>query len=160
MAITFAAMSSKVIGSGERDVREPYQATLTFKTDVGGATLIFDVIDMTLPDVMATLYPTVALAQTRYVTKGVSRVIDLGSVSANIECPIKTYAKLMVRTGYTGLCTIDASVSQGAIVDFRAAIEKVTGATMVNNDRMKAFVTIAVTNSDANGMWEMEPVFR
>ncbi|MCL2103532.1 MAG: hypothetical protein FWH21_00520 [Kiritimatiellaeota bacterium] len=153
----FVAMSGTAIGSANRDVREPSGTTLHFKPD-DGEIIGFDVIDLTLPDLSATSYSTVLLAQQKWATQGISRIIEGGQITATIECPTPVYTELMEHIGEHGIARIEARPFMEWL-QYRVAIMTTPGGTYTNGDRVTGTLTLTVTNSSADGKSEIGPMW-
>ena len=115
----WTAMPSTQIGTNTRDTDEPGQSTLKISLDVAvngvAEPLILDFIDFSLPSLQASAYSTALLAQKKWATMGVSRVIAGDSIQGTIECSGPTYAMLSALIGAKGTARIEIPVRAGTL---------------------------------------------
>jgi len=161
------AMTGIQSGSDTRNVRESSGTQCIMYLDdpltgqpnpVTPDTLKFDHIDLTEPEATASAYSTTLLSSVEYETMAVGRLKAGGQISANIECSAKTYAKLTNRISRTGVAVIIIP-SQRRFSQYRVALLGIGAPTHANGDRVTSTLTIAVTNSSADGEYEIGPVF-
>jgi hypothetical protein len=119
-------------------------------------TITFDFIDFTLPSLAVGSYSTQLLAQRKYATQAVSRIISADQISGTIECPGAIYAQIMGLLGATGTVRIEIP-NQLWYEQWRVAILSVDGPSVVDGDRMTGSLTLTVTNTAADGKSECGP---
>ena len=162
-------MTSVQIGSDARDINEPGGSklliSLDVSTDVGGDTamdfddpMTFDFIDISLPSLQASPYSTQLLAQKKWATQGVSRIIAGDSITGTIECPGPVYAQIMALIGAKATARIEIP-NQGWFAQYRVAILSVDGPSLQDGDRMTGSLVLTVTNTAPDDKSEMGPVF-
>ena len=157
-------MSSKQIGSTTRNTNEPGGSRLLLYLDSVPSDypteqlMTFDFIDIGLPSLAATSYSTQLLAQRKWATQGVSRIIAGDSISGTIECPGEVYQKIASLIGAKGTARIEIP-SQKWFSQWRVAILSVDGPSLVDGDRMTGSLVLTVTNTGPNDRDEMGPVF-
>lgn len=159
----WTAMTSKQVGSKTRDTSEPGGSRLQFFLDVGIDGIIdnpmtFDFIDISLPSLSATAYSTQILAQKKWATQGVSRIIQGDAITGTIECSSSTYQQLMAVIGAHGTARIEIP-NQGWFSQWRVALLNVDGPSLVDGDRMTGSLSLTVTNTAPDYKSEMAPVF-
>ena len=166
----WTAMTSKKIGSEFRNTNEPGGSRLLLQIDdlptditdpAGGALanpLTFDFLDIGLPSLAASAYSTQLLAQRKWATQGVSRIIAGDSITGTIECSGFTYALMMSLIGAKGTARIEIP-NQGWFSQWRVAILSVDGPALQDGDRMTGSLVLTVTNTAPNDKDEMAPVF-
>jgi hypothetical protein len=163
----WAEMTSTQVGSATRNTAEPGGSRLKLLLDVDmsdimptndDGTITFDFIDFTLPSLAVGSYSTQLLAQRKYATQAVSRIISADQISGTIECPGAIYAQLMGLLGATGTVRIEIP-NQLWYEQWRVAILSVDGPSVVDGDRMTGSLTLTVTNTAADGKSECGPVF-
>lgn len=158
----WAPMTGDVIGSAKRDVQEAGGSTLQLYLDaaVEGMTnpMTFDFIDISLPSLAASAYSTALLAQKKWATQGVSRIIAGDQITGTIECPGAVYAMIAGLIGAEGTARIEI-VTQGVYSQWRVAILSVDGPTLVDGDRMTGSLVLTVTNTGPDHKSEVAPVF-
>ena len=158
----WAPMTSKQVGSSTRDTNEPGGSKLMISLDivVQGISdpLILDFMDISLPSLKASAYSTALLAQKKYLTMGVSRIIDTDQISGTIECSGATYAMLAGLIGAKATARIEIP-NQGWYSQWRVAILSVGGVPLKDGDRMTDTLTLTVTNTAPDDKAEMGPVF-
>lgn len=163
LPVGWTAMPATQIGSDTRDTDEPGQSQLKISLDLAPISgvdepLILDFIDFGLPSLQATAYSTQLLAQKKWATMGVSRVIAGDSISGTIECSGPTYQMLSGLIGAKGTARIEIP-SQGWFSQWRIAILSVSGPAIADGERMTGSLTLTVTNTAPNDKDEMGPVF-
>lgn len=155
-------MTSVQVGTDTRDVNEPGQSKLKISLDltVPGVDdpLILDFIDFGLPSLQASAYSTALLAQKKWATMGVSRIISGDSINGTIECSGPTYAMLAGLIGSKGTARIEIK-NQGWFSQWRVAILSVSGPQIADGDRMTGSLVLTVTNTAPDDKSEMGPVF-
>ena len=160
MAGNWAPMDPGTPIGQNRNVREPSGSTLHYKPDnVLFTEIEFNVIDISLPDFSAPIYSTVLLANKNWGTVAVGRLAEGGQLGATIECPLEVYATLVTYIGQSGLVLVDADAAGMGRFQCRAALAQVGGPSLSNGDRVTTSVTIAVTNTSADGTREIPPKF-
>lgn len=167
---TWTAMTSKKIGSAFRNTNEPGGSRLFLQIDdlptditdpAGDAPanpLTFDFLDIGLPSLVASAYSTQLLAQRKWATQGVSRIIAGDSITGTIECSGFTYALMVSLIGAKGTARIEIP-NQGWFSQWRVAILSVDGPALQDGDRMTGSLVLTVTNTAPNDKDEMAPVF-
>ena len=98
--VGWTAMTSKQVGSDTRDTNEPGGSRLLISFDAAAALNLddpmeLDFMDFGLPSLKASAYSTALLAQKKWMTMGVSRIVDSDQISGSIECAGATYGVLM-----------------------------------------------------------------
>lgn len=155
-------MDANQIGSTTRDTNEPGGSRLMLYLDAAptGMTnpMTFDFTDLGLPSLAATAYSTALLAQRKWATQGVSRIIGGDSITGTIECAGATYASIMSVIGAKGTARIEIP-TQKWFSQWRVAIMSVDGPTIADGDRMTGSLVLTVTNTGPNDKDEMGPVF-
>jgi len=158
----WATMTSKQVGSATRDTNEPGGSKLLLSLDlvVAGISdpLVLDFTDFSLPSLKANAYSTMLLAQKKWATMGVSRIIDGDQISGSIECAGETYAMLAGLIGAKATARIEIP-NQGWFSQWRVAILNVSGPEIKDGDRMTANLVLTVTNTAPDDKSEMGPVF-
>ena len=158
----WATMTSKRIGSATRDTNEPGGSKLMLSLDLAVAgisdPLTLDFIDISLPSLKASAYSTALLAQQKWMTMGVSRIIDSDQISGSIECAAETYAMLAGLIGAKATARIEIP-NQGWFSQWRVAILSVNGPDLKDGDRMTSNLVLTVTNTAPDDKSEMAPVF-
>lgn len=167
---TWTQMTSKKIGSAFRNTNEPGGSRLLLNldelpsnvTDPAGAAptnpITFDFLDIGLPSLAASSYSTQLLAQRKWATQGVSRIIAGDSITGTIECSGFTYALMISLIGAKGTARIEIP-NQGWFSQWRVAILSVDGPALQDGDRMTGSLVLTVTNTAPNDKDEMAPVF-
>lgn len=159
----WTAMTSKKVGSAARDTSEPGGSKLLFHLDVPPDgmqenPIELDFLDISLPELAASAYSTQLLAQRKWATQGVSRIIGGGSITGTIECPCAVYELLSSIIGAKGTARIEVP-NQGLFSQWRAGLLSVDGPSLVDGDRMTASLILTVTNTAPDERSEMGPVF-
>ena len=158
----WAEMTGKSVGSAVRDTNEPGGSTLKLYLDVAvdGITnpMTFDFMDIGLPSLAASAYSTQLLAQKKWATQGVSRIISGDSITGSIECPGSVYAQIAGLIGAKGTARIEIP-NQGWFSQWRVAILSVDGPGIQDGDRMTGSLVLTVTNTGPDDKSEMGPVF-
>ena len=158
----WAEMTGKSVGSSVRDTNEPGGSTLKLNLDipVEGVTnpMTFDFMDIGLPSLAASAYSTQLLAQKKWATQGVSRIISGDSITGSIECPGAVYAQIAGLIGAKGTARIEIP-NQGWFSQWRVAILSVDGPGIQDGDRMTGSLVLTVTNTGPDDKAEMGPVF-
>lgn len=159
---TWAEMTSKTVGSSTRNISEPGGSKLLLHLDIAVAgidnPMTFDFIDIGLPSLAASAYSTQLLAQKKWATQGVSRIISADQISGTIECPGETYAQIAGLIGASGTARIEIP-NQGWFSQWRVSILSVDGPALVDGDRMTGTLVLSVTNTAPDYKSEMGPVF-
>ena len=160
---TWTAMTSKQIGTDTRDTNEPGGSKLLISLDLAPISgvdepLILDFIDFSLPSLQASAYSTALLAQKKWATMGVSRIIAGNSIEGTIECSGATYQMLSGLIGAKGTARIEIK-NQGWFSQWRIAILSAPGPAIQDGDRMTASFSLTVTNTAPDDKSEMGPVF-
>lgn len=159
-------MPGHQVGSDVRDTNEPGGSRLLFLPDyaldeVGDETegiLKFDIIDIGLPSMATSSYDTSLLAQVKYATQGIGRLIAGDQITATIECPGPVYGQMMGLIGCKGTCRIEIP-NQKWFSQWRVAIMSVDGPSIVDGDRMTGGMVFTVTNTGPDDKSEMGPVY-
>ena len=156
-------MTSLQVGTDARDTSEPGQSKLLISLDLApienvDEPLILDFIDFALPSLQSSAYSTALLAQKKWATMGVSRIITGDSITGTIECSGPTYAMLAGLIGSKGTARIEIK-NQGWYSQWRIAILSVSGPQLTDGDRMPGSLTLTVTNTAPDDKSEMGPVF-
>ena len=159
----WTAMPSIQIGTDTRDTDEPGGSKLMISFDLApiegvDEPLILDFIDFGLPSLQASSYSTALLAQKKWATMGISRIIAGDSIQGTIECSGPTYQALAGLIGAKGTARIEIP-SQGWYSQWRVAILSVSGPAIADGDRMTGSLVLTVTNTAPNDKDEMGPVF-
>lgn len=160
----WAEMTSKQVGSDTRDTNEPGGSKLLISFDIPlpiegmDDPLALDFMDFSLPSMKGSAYSTALLAQHKYMTMGVSRIIDSDQIAGSIECSGATYAILAGLIGAKGTARIEIP-NQGWFSQWRIAILSVDGVPIRDGDRMTSSLTLTVTNTAPDDKSEMGPVF-
>ena len=158
----WSEMTSKQIGSSTRDTNEPGGSKLLIHLDVTVAglddPLTFDFIDFGLPALQASAYSTQLLAQKKWTTMGVSRIIGGDQIRGSIECAGATYAMIAGLIGAKGTARIEIP-NQGWFSQWRIAILSVDGPSISDGGRMTGNLILTVTNTAPDDQSEMGPVF-
>ena len=159
----WTAMPSTQIGTDTRDTDEPGGSKLMISLDLApiddvDEPLILDFIDFGLPSLQASAYSTALLAQKKWATMGISRVIAGDSIQGTIECSGPTYAMLSALIGAKGTARIEIP-GQGWFSQWRIAILSVSGPAIADGDRMTGSLNLTVTNTAPDDRSEMGPVF-
>jgi len=159
---SWAEMTSKSVGSSARNTNEPGGSKLMLALDVTvegvDQPMEFDFIDIGMPSLQATAYSTQLLAQKKWATQGVSRIIASDQISGTIECPGEVYAMISGLIGAKGTARIEIP-NQGWFSQWRVAILSVDGPSLTDGDRMTGSLILTVTNTAPNDQDEMGPVF-
>ena len=156
-------MTSSQVGTDTRDTSEPGQSKLLISLDLApienvDEPLILDFIDFALPSLQASAYSTALLAQNKWATMGVSRIISGDSITGTIECSGPTYWMLAGLICAKGTARIEIK-NQSWYSQWRIAILSVSGPQLTDGDRMTASLTLTVTNTAPDDKSEMGPVF-
>lgn len=158
----WGAMTSKQIGTDFRDTSEPggSRLLLFLDTEIIGVEnpITFDFLDISLPSLAASAYSTQLLAQKKWATQGVSRIIAGDSISGTIECPGPVYEQLIAFIGAAGTARIEIP-NQGWYSQWRVAVLSVDGPSLTDGDRMTGSLVLTVTNTAPDERSEMAPVF-
>ncbi len=165
----WAEMTGETVGSKWRNVRETGGSKLLFAPDLNDEglwddmldeddTITFDFIDIALPSLAATPYSTAILAQRKWATQGVSRIIAGDQISGTIECPGEVYAAIASMISVYGTARIEIP-NQGWFSQWRVAILSVDGPALMDGDRMTGTLVLTVTNTGADFKSEVGPVF-
>lgn len=158
----WAEMTGKSVGSSVRDTNEPGGSILKLNLDISveGITnpMTFDFMDIGLPSLAASAYSTQLLAQKKWATQGVSRIISGDSITGSIECPGAVYAQIAGLIGAKGTARIEIP-NQGWFSQWRVAILSVDGPGIQDGDRMTGSLVLTVTNTGPDDKAEMGPVF-
>ena len=159
----WTAMPSTQIGTDTRDTDEPGGSKLMISLDLApiegvDEPLILDFIDFGLPSLQASAYSTALLAQKKWATMGISRIVTGDSITGTIECSGPTYAMLAGLIGSKGTARIEIK-NQGWYSQWRIAILSVSGPQLTDGDRMTGSLTLTVTNTAPDDKSEMGPVF-
>ena len=162
LPVGWTAMPSTQIGSDTRDTDEPGQSTLKISLDLAvegvDEPLVLDFIDFSLPSLQASAYSTSLLAQKKWATMGVSRIIAGDSIQGTIECSGATYEMLSGLIGAKGTARIEIP-GHGWFSQWRVAILSVSGPAIADGDRMTGSLHLTVTNTAPDDRSEMGPVF-
>ena len=163
LPVNWAIMTSKQIGSASRNTNEPGGSKLLISFDDATALsildpLALDFIDFGLPSLQASAYSTALLAQRKWATMGVSRIISGDQIQGTIECSGATYTVLAALIGAKGTCRIEIP-TQGWFSQWRIALLSVAGPSIADGDRMTGSITLTVTNTAPDDKSEMGPVF-
>ena len=166
LPLGWAAMTSKQIGSDTRNTNEPGGSKLLISLDLTLDTfddtyndpLTFDFMDFSMPGLKAAAYSTALLAQKKWMTMGVSRIVDSDQISGSIECSGATYGMLMGLIGAKATARIEIP-NQGWFSQWRVAILSVDGPAIRDGDRMTGNLVLTVTNTAPDDKSEMGPVF-
>lgn len=167
LPVGWADMDSVAVGSATRDTNEPGGSRLLLSLDVNFEDLegnpfddpiALDFIDFSLPSLKATAYSTAMLAQKKWMTMGVSRLIDSDQITGTIECSHATYALLCGMIGAKATARIEIP-NQNEYSQWRVAILSVDGPAIRDGDRMTSSITLTVTNTAPDDKSEMGPVF-
>lgn len=155
-------MTGKQVGSDARNVNEPGGSLLLLHLDIDvegiSNPMKFDFIDISMPSLAASAYSTQLLAQKKWATQGVSRIISGDQISGTIECPGAVYAQIAGLIGAKGTARIEIP-NQGWFSQWRVGILSVDGPSLMDGDRMTGTLVLTVTNTGADDMSEMGPVF-
>lgn len=158
----WAEMTSVQIGSDARDTNEPGGSKLLISLDlvVEGIDdpMTFDFMDIGLPSLQASAYSTQLLAQRKWATQGVSRIISGDQITGTIECPGPIYAQISALIGAKATARIEIP-NQGWFCQYRVAILSVDGPSIQDGDRMTGSLVLTVTNTAPDDKSEMGPVF-
>lgn len=159
----WTAMTSNQVGSSTRDTNEPGGSKLLISFDAASGLgvadpLTLDFMDFGLPGLKAGAYSTALLAQKKWMTMGVSRIIDSDQIAGSIECSGATYAVLLGLIGAKGTVRIEIP-NQGWFSQWRVALLSVTGPQIKDGDRMTGSLVLTVTNTAPDDKSEMAPVF-
>lgn len=159
----WTAMSSVQVGSSTRDTNEPGGSNLLISFDAASGLniadpIVLDFLDFGLPGLKAGAYSTALLAQKKWMTMGVSRIIDSDQIAGTIECCGATYATLLGLIGAKGTARIEIPL-QGWFSQWRVALLSVTGPQIKDGDRMTGSLVLTVTNTAPDDKSEMAPVF-
>lgn len=160
----WAPMTSVQVGSASRDTSEPGRSRLYINFDVlpeGSEVtnpVLLDFMDIGLPSLAGQSYSTALLAQKKWATQGVSRIIAGDSITGSIECPGAIYEMLQGFIGATATARIEIP-NQLWFSQWRVAILSVDGPGIVDGDRMTGSLVLTVTNTGINDRDEMGPVF-
>lgn len=158
----WATMTSKMVGSETRDTNEPGGSKLLISLDVAVSgvddPLELDFMDFSLPSLKASAYSTALLAQKKWMTMGVSRLVDSDQIAGSIECSCATYAILVGLIGAKATARIEVP-NQGQFSQWRVAILSVDGPAIRDGDRMTGNLVLTVTNTAPDDKSEMGPVF-
>lgn len=162
LPLGWSAMTSKQVGSTTRNTNEPGGSKLKISLDlvVEGISdpMELDFIDFALPSLQASAYSTQLLAQRKWATMGVSRIISGDQIRGSIECSGATYAMLAGLIGAKATARIEIP-NQGWFSQWRVAILSVDGPSIVDGDRMTGALVLTVTNTAPDDKAEMGPVF-
>jgi len=162
LPVGWAEMTSKQVGSDTRDTNEPGGSKLLISLDVPvdqvDDPLVLDFTDFSLPSLKGSAYSTALLAQKKFMTMGVSRIIDSDQIAGGIECSGATYAMLVGLIGAKATARIEIP-NQGWYSQWRVAILSVDGPALRDGDRMTSNLTLTVTNTAPDDKSEMGPVF-
>lgn len=161
--VGWTAMTSKQVGSDTRDTNEPGGSRLLISFDAAAALNLddpmeLDFMDFGLPSLKASAYSTALLAQKKWMTMGVSRIVDSDQISGSIECAGATYGVLMGLIGAKATVRIEIP-NQGWFSQWRVALLSVDGPAIRDGDRMTGSITLTVTNTAPDDKSEMGPVF-
>ena len=155
-------MPSVQVGSQFRDVSEPGGSRLLLNMDyaLSGVDnpMIMDFLDISLPSLSAQSYSTALLAQKKWATQGVSRIIQSDQITGTIECPGALYAQLLAFIGAAGTARIEIP-TQAWFSQWRVSLLSVDGPSLVDGDRMTASLVLTVTHTGPDEKSEMGPVF-
>ena len=158
----WAEMTSSQIGSDTRDTNEPGGSKLLISLDIPVQNvddpLALDFLDFSMPGLKAAAYSTALLAQKKWMTMGVSRIVDSDQISGTIECSGATYGMLMGLIGAKATARIEIP-NQGWFSQWRVAILSVDGPAIRDGDRMTGNLVLTVTNTAPDDKSEMGPVF-
>lgn len=159
---TWSPMTAVQIGSDYRNTSEPGRSRLYihFDIEVDGVDnpILLDFMDISLPSLAARSYSTALLAQKKWETQGVSRIIAGDSITGTIECPGEVYEILSGFIGAKGTARIEIP-SHLWFSQWRVALLSVDGPGIVDGDRMTCSLVLTVTNTGPNDRDEMGPVF-
>lgn len=168
LPVGWAEMTSVQVGTDTRNTSEPGGSKLLISFDEPLPTygddvevddpMMLDFIDFTMPSLKATAYSTALLAQKKWMTMGVSRLVDSDQISGSIECSGATYAMLSALIGSKGTCRIEIP-NQGWYSQWRIALLSVDGPPVRDGDRMTGNLVLTVTNTAPDDKSEMGPVF-
>lgn len=158
-------MDGHTVGSSSRNTNEPGGSLLKFLPDdvIDGlgdsdGVIQFDIIDFALPSMATSAYSTALLAQKKWATQGVGRIIAADQISATIENPGPVYADLAGMIGAKGTVRIEIP-NQDWYFQCRVAIMSVDGPAVVDGDRMTGSLVFTVTNTAPDDQSEMGPVW-
>ena len=155
-------MNSVQIGSEFRDTSEPGGSRLMLNMDyklTGVANpMTMDFMDISLPSLSAQAYSTQLLAQRKWATQGVSRIIQGDQITGTIECPAKLYEEMIAFLGGGATARIEIP-SQLWFSQWRVSLLSVDGPALQDGDRMTASIVLTVTNTGPDEKSEMGPVF-
>ena len=158
----WATMTSVQVGSASRDTNEPGGSKLLISLDVAveGITdpMTFDFMDIGMPSLQASAYSTQLLAQKKWATQGVSRIIAGDQITGTIECPGPIYQQIAGLIGAKATARIEIP-NQGWFCQYRVAILSVDGPPIQDGDRMTGSLSLTVTNTASDDKSEMGPVF-
>jgi len=162
LPLNWSAMTSKQVGSDTRDTNEPGGSKLLISLDVAVAgiddPMELDFIDFSMPGLRASAYSTALLAQKKWETMGVSRIIGSDQIAGSIECAGATYAMLAGLIGAKATARIEIP-NQAWFSQWRVAILSVDGPAIRDGDRMTGNLVLTVTNTAPDDKSEMGPVF-
>lgn len=159
----WTAMASKQVGSDTRNTNEPGGSRLLISFDAATALNLddpmeLDFMDFNLPGMKAAAYSTALLAQKKFMTMGVSRIVDSDQISGSIECSGATYGVLLGLIGAKATVRIEIP-NQGWYSQWRVALLSVDGPAIRDGDRMTGSIVLTVTNTAPDDKSEMGPVF-
>ena len=162
LPIGWEGLTSIQIGSEFRDTSEPGGSRLMLNMDyklTGVANpMTMDFMDISLPSLSAQAYSTQLLAQRKWATQGVSRIIQGDQITGTIECPVKLYEELIAFTGGGATARIEIP-AQSRFEQWRVSLLAVDGPSLQDGDRMTASIVLTVTNTGPDEKSEMGPVF-
>jgi len=158
----WATMTSKQVGSDTRNTNEPGGSKLLISLDIAvegiDDPMILDFIDFSLPSLKGSAYSTALLAQKKWMTMGISRIVDSDQIAGSIECACETYEMLVGLIGAKGTARIEVP-NQGRFSQWRIGILSVDGPAIRDGDRMTGNLVLTVTNTAPDDVSEMGPVF-
>jgi hypothetical protein len=158
----WTTMTSVQIGSSQRNTSEPGRSRLYvhFDIPVDGVDnpMLMDFLDITLPSLAATSYSTALLAQKKWATQGISRIVGSDTITGTIECPAAVYETLSAFLGAKATARIEVP-NHLKFSQWRVGLLSVDGPGIVDGDRMTASLVLSVTNTAPNDKDEMGPVF-
>lgn len=158
----WSEMTSLQIGASTRDTNEPGGSKLLISLDVAvvgiADPMTFDFMDIGMPSLQATSYSTQLLAQVKWATQGVSRIIAGDQITGTIECPGPVYEQISGLIGAKATARIEIP-NQGWFAQYRVAILSVDGPPIQDGDRMTGTLSLTVTNTAPDDKSEMGPVF-
>jgi len=162
LPVGWETMTSIQIGSEFRDTSEPGGSRLMLNMDykLAGVVnpMVMDFMDISLPSLSAQAYSTQLLAQRKWATQGVSRIIQGDQITGTIECPAVLYEELIAFLGGAATARIEIP-TQSWFSQWRVSVLSVDGPSLTDGDRMTASLVLTVTHTGPDEKSEMGPVF-